>query len=64
MISSGVAADIGNGEQSLCHAGHYVTQDIADEYLSVLEQSTRTKDRALAMKSKKESTAVLSAVEK
>ena len=41
-------------------AGHYVTQDIEEEYLSILEQSTRTKDRVLADLESTDSTEALS----
>ena len=41
-------------------AGRYVTQDIEEEYLSILEQSTRTKDRVLAGLNNTDSTEALS----
>ena len=40
--------------------GRYVTQDIEEEYLSILEQSTRTKDRVLAGLNNTDSTEALS----
>ena len=44
----------------LLFAGRYVTQDIEEEYLSILEQSTRTKDRVLAGLNSTDSTEALS----
>ena len=42
-------------------AGHYVTQDVQADYLALLERSTRTKERALADKTREQETESLSA---